>query len=329
MMVRCGQHSFNRFIMFKTILRATASTAKRFLVVWLIILLANQVFIFGGCFALYCLAAALPHTIALAVLVNFFGFKRDESAKKSYSSTYPGNSSDAHTRSNLSPSSKSVPSAQRKYKLRHIVFLALILVGVFLSFKFFTRSEAPENYSSASKENVKPAVDERPSIEVTDDPAPPADVQAKRIAYLETDVEVPGERTNLEQDGGDEFDINDIEQYERLNNRKYRGTTAYTSDEISSVVNAAGLDHVENRSEAAPIQVRETVNRPEDSAAAHQAYKCLSSTGRLGIGTGRPSRGGEYSSFLNREVRAKEFVIFKYEGSGKEYWFKNSNCTRI
>lgn len=57
-------------------------------------------------------------------------------------------------------------------------------------------------------------------------------------------------------------------------------------------------------------------------------YRCLNKQGDIGRGTGRMSREGEYSQFLKRPVRAGEFVIFRYSGTGKEYWFKSSNCSR-
>src|SRR5690606_19149140 len=45
---------------------------QAFLVLWVVIIIANQLFIFGACFAPYCLVAALPHTFVIALLVNFF-----------------------------------------------------------------------------------------------------------------------------------------------------------------------------------------------------------------------------------------------------------------
>ena len=53
---------------FKTI----AKNFQTFLVTWVVILIANQLFIFGACFAPYCLIAGLPHTGVIAVLVIYF-----------------------------------------------------------------------------------------------------------------------------------------------------------------------------------------------------------------------------------------------------------------
>lgn len=36
------------------------------------IIIVNELFIFGGCFAPYCLMAALPHTGVIAALVTYF-----------------------------------------------------------------------------------------------------------------------------------------------------------------------------------------------------------------------------------------------------------------
>lgn len=52
---------------------------KTFLWIWFFVLLANQIFVFQGCFAPYCILAALPHTGVIAFLLNlFFGHKVPE-----------------------------------------------------------------------------------------------------------------------------------------------------------------------------------------------------------------------------------------------------------
>ena len=53
---------------FKTITK----NFQTFLVTWVVILIANQLFIFGACFAPYCLIAGLPHTGVIAALVTYF-----------------------------------------------------------------------------------------------------------------------------------------------------------------------------------------------------------------------------------------------------------------
>jgi hypothetical protein len=58
-------------------------------------------------------------------------------------------------------------------------------------------------------------------------------------------------------------------------------------------------------------------------------YKCTNRAGEVGSGTGRLSSDGEYSAFLKRSVRAGEYVIFRYNNQGKEYWFKASHCTKV
>jgi hypothetical protein len=44
---------------------------KGFFVLWGIIILANQLIIFGGCFAIYCIIAAVPHTFIIAVVLSY------------------------------------------------------------------------------------------------------------------------------------------------------------------------------------------------------------------------------------------------------------------
>lgn len=57
---------------------------ETFFTIWGIILVLNQVFIFGGCFAPYCLLAALPHTGIIAFFVAIFFI---EDNKQSFNSS--------------------------------------------------------------------------------------------------------------------------------------------------------------------------------------------------------------------------------------------------
>ena len=45
---------------------------QKFMVIWIIVLLVNQIVIFGACFQPYCLIAALPHTGVIAALITYF-----------------------------------------------------------------------------------------------------------------------------------------------------------------------------------------------------------------------------------------------------------------
>ena len=54
------------------ILKSIFSNFQTFLVTWVVILIANQLFIFGACFAPYCLIAGLPHTGVIAALITYF-----------------------------------------------------------------------------------------------------------------------------------------------------------------------------------------------------------------------------------------------------------------
>jgi hypothetical protein len=50
---------------------------QQFLVLWVVIIIANQIFIFGACFAPYCLVAALPHTGFIAAILTYLINKED------------------------------------------------------------------------------------------------------------------------------------------------------------------------------------------------------------------------------------------------------------
>lgn len=67
----------------------------------------------------------------------------------------------------------------------------------------------------------------------------------------------------------------------------------------------------------------------KETAKAVVGYKCMTKSGKVGMGTGRLSEENEYSSFLRKAVRAGEYVIFRFDNQGREYWFSASNCTRI
>lgn len=52
-------------------------TIKTFFITWLVIIFLNQLIIFGGCFASYCILAALPHTGFITFLLFYFSNKTD------------------------------------------------------------------------------------------------------------------------------------------------------------------------------------------------------------------------------------------------------------
>jgi hypothetical protein len=67
----------------------------------------------------------------------------------------------------------------------------------------------------------------------------------------------------------------------------------------------------------------------KEYAKAIVGYKCMTKSGKVGVGTGRLSGENEYSPFLRKTVQAGEFVIFRFDNEGREYWFSASNCTKI
>ena len=59
-------------LMIGKIFKIIVKNFQTFLITWVVILIANQLFIFGACFAPYCLIAGLPHTGVIAALVTYF-----------------------------------------------------------------------------------------------------------------------------------------------------------------------------------------------------------------------------------------------------------------
>lgn len=69
--------------MFINILKSVIKNFQIFLIIWVILLILNQLFIFRGCFEIYCLLAGLPHTGVIAALVTFFSIYKNSDLKKS------------------------------------------------------------------------------------------------------------------------------------------------------------------------------------------------------------------------------------------------------
>jgi hypothetical protein len=70
--------------MIKEIFISAFKNFQVFLIVWAVLIIVNQLFIFGACFAPYCLVAALPHTLVISLLANhFIIFDKSSPQKKS------------------------------------------------------------------------------------------------------------------------------------------------------------------------------------------------------------------------------------------------------
>ena len=54
------------------------ANAKFFFITWGIVLLINQIFIFGGCLAPYCIVAALPHTGVISAVIVYLNFQEEK-----------------------------------------------------------------------------------------------------------------------------------------------------------------------------------------------------------------------------------------------------------
>ena len=72
------------------------ANAKFFFITWGIVLLINQIIIFGGCLAPYCIVAALPHTGVISAVIVYLYFQEEKKEKtiqqeRSYESQYTSN----------------------------------------------------------------------------------------------------------------------------------------------------------------------------------------------------------------------------------------------
>lgn len=316
--------------MFKKILRAAVKNVKRFFGVWLVILIANQLLIFGACFAPHCLAAAVPHTLAIALLINLFGFRQDRSV--SHPASAPAGSN-ARMTSDLKKAfgpSHSVQREQLKHRARLPAILAMISIIV-IGALLLVASDSPWKSDSTSIAAFETAGEKVTSTEDPHERLQSDELHAESRHYYPRQAEVQNHTIShpLEEENGDEFDVNDIQRYERVTKKKYLGTTVYNRDQLDVIENFPSVKDVGSGVNAARTQASKIENRPEQRAMLQQAYECSNSAGKVGVGTGRLSLAREYSSFLKREVRAGEFVLFKYQGSGKEYWFKVSSCTQL
>ncbi len=61
-----------------SIIRSAIKNFQTYLVIWAVLIILNQLVIFGACFAPYCILAALPHTGIVALLVLHFLVEPDE-----------------------------------------------------------------------------------------------------------------------------------------------------------------------------------------------------------------------------------------------------------
>ena len=240
--------------------------------------------------------------------MNSFGFKRDDGEKRAS----PGLDTEAAASNPAQP--KQAPSGAL-----YAALLALVPVGIIVAITLAMSGRTPGS-ASATIADVEASVDDERFVEPSDDRAP---LRERFAGGTVSSAEDADERLS-DLDDDDEFDVNDIVTYERITGKSYSGRTGYAR-EADAVEQADALERL-------PFAQRKaggTPGHPAQGAPAQQAYQCANSSGKPGMGTGRLSRESEYSPFLKKAVRAGEFVIFRYEGAGKEYWFKASNCVRL
>lgn len=73
------------------ILKKIITNLQTFFTIWFVIIVLNQVFIFGGCFAPYCLIAAIPHTGIISAIITFFYVDDKKNKNISVDSHLPSN----------------------------------------------------------------------------------------------------------------------------------------------------------------------------------------------------------------------------------------------
>lgn len=285
--------------MFSKIIAASLKNTKRFLVVWILILFFNQVIIFGACFAPYCLIAALPHTLLFALLINFFLFKNDVDRKQDFTPPVKAKV--------LTPSKETTDKSRlRRGGILWKTVFFILCIGIFGSLYWFAKKSDQD--LAASSEAVASSSLHALAEDVLDD----RDYRYKQVHINSTHLET----------GDDEFDDNDIETYERITKQKYKNSAHNHTASPSQIHNAS----------SSTSRSREDIgarNNAGESAPTSLTYECTNAAGKVGVGTGRLSKENEYSDFLRKEVRAAEYVIFRYQGAGKEYWFKKSKCERV
>lgn len=96
---------------------------KGVLIVWGVVLLVNQVALFGSCFAPYCLIAAVPHTALIAIVISYFIFapedkpeQKTSSKRNTTSQTYETPRTTAQKRENSPQKPEAKPEPQPKSK---------------------------------------------------------------------------------------------------------------------------------------------------------------------------------------------------------------------
>jgi hypothetical protein len=151
--------------MFRDILRSVFSNIKRFGIVWLIVLFANQLFIFRGCFAPYCIAAAVPHTLLIAALINFFGFYGGSGSKKSAVPAVRAAPSVSPVPP-VPPSEPPVARPQTAPRALQLAVLALIAICIVLAIFSLKRNEpAPvQQLEAEHHQEAAPVASDDPSV---------------------------------------------------------------------------------------------------------------------------------------------------------------------
>lgn len=309
--------------MLKRIFHAASHNVRRFVYIWLSVLIINQIFIFRACFAPYCLAAALPHTLAIALLLNFLLRKGADGSGDRADANAGAVPKTAIEVSMQSLSSNGEDSRQSKRLIRYVfpfVLGAFAAAGsIFLIAPDFLErhgEEATAGQASSAGDMAVSGVGQ----EAAHHGGSVADSAGPAILPNYEDIWRAG------ADLDDEFDDNDIEDFERLTGRSYSNRFHLEIERTRDAKYVAGAGQEEMQKITAEEGINRIRNSSVDTDLGAREYKCADSAGKTGTGTGRSSQEGEYSAFLKRGVHAGEFFVFRYEDSGREYWFRPSRC---
>ena len=95
---------------------------KEFFITWIILLVLNQLFIYGGCFAPHCILAALPHTGIIAFLLTLFIFanKKDDDEESLFDKEYHGKKLDTKPKKNTQKKQTATDKPKEDDYTRHI-----------------------------------------------------------------------------------------------------------------------------------------------------------------------------------------------------------------
>lgn len=137
--------------MISKILKAIINNIQTFFVIWVVLLILNQIFIFHACFKSYCLLASLPHTGIIAAIITYFmieeEIKQDKSVeKKPESDTRKNNMNSEYTLVNEDIGSEEIEDVKEPFcpKCGSKMVLRTAKKGKYVGQKFWGCTKYPK-----------------------------------------------------------------------------------------------------------------------------------------------------------------------------------------